>query len=243
MNQIRYTAKWGLRDGLSIAFAYFPVAFAFGLFAIGEGLQPWQAVLISMLNVTSAGQLAGVPIFVGSMSYVEMALTQFTINIRYALTSITLSQKLDADVRTIDRYAIGYMNTDEVFALCAEKEGMLGRPYLYGIISPPFFGWTLGTVFGAYAGSLLPVFIITILGFAIYGMFFSILLPAAKKNRAVLLCEILAAVLSCILYYVPWFSEISSGFRIIITALLSSVVIAMIYPISRDGQSGGQCNE
>lgn len=243
MNHIRYTAKWGLRDGLSIAFAYFPVAFAFGLFAVGEGLQPWQAVLISMLNVTSAGQLAGVPIFVGSMSYFEMALTQFTINMRYALTSITLSQKLDTDVRTIDRFAIGYMNTDEVFALCAEKEGVLGRPYLYGIIAPPFFGWTLGTFVGAYAGTLLPVFVITILGFAIYGMFFSILLPPAKKSRAVLSSEILAATISCILYYVPWFSSLSSGFRIIITALFSSVVIALIFPISSEVNKGGQSNE
>ena len=243
MNHIRYTARWGIRDGLSIAFAYFPVAFAFGLFAVGEGLQPWQAVLISMLNVTSAGQLAGVPIFVGSMSYFEMALTQFTINMRYALTSITLSQKLDTDVRTIDRFAIGYMNTDEVFALCAEKEGTLGRPYLYGIITPPFFGWSLGTFVGAYAGTLLPVFVITILGFAIYGMFFSILLPAAKKSRAVLFSEILAATISCILYYVPLFSGLSSGFRIIITALLSSAVIALFFPISSEAYKGGESNE
>ncbi len=240
MSKVKYTAQWGFRDGLSIAFAYFPVSFAFGLFAVGEGLQPWQALLISVLNVTSAGQMAGVPIFVGSGSYIEMVLTQFTINLRYALTSITLSQKLDVDVKTLDRYAIGFMNTDEVFGLCAEKEGLLGRPYLYGIIIPPYFGWTLGTLFGAYAGTLLPAFIITILGFAIYGMFFSILLPAAKKNSAVLICEIVAATISCVLFYVPCFSSISSGFRIIITAILASAIIAFLFPISKQQKEGGK---
>ena len=49
----------GLRDGLPIALGYVSVAFAFGIQATAAGLSPLQAVLISLLNVTSAGQLAG----------------------------------------------------------------------------------------------------------------------------------------------------------------------------------------
>ena len=241
----KYTARTGFLDGLSIAFAYFPVAFAFGLFAVAQGLTPWQTVLISMLNVTSAGQLASVPIFVGTGTYLEMALTQFMINLRYALTSITLSQKLDKDIKLLDRYAIGFMNTDEVFGVCAEKEGKLSREYLYSLISPPYLGWTLGTVFGAYAGTLLPIFIVSILGFAVYGMFFSILLPAAKKNKNVFLCEVLSGIISCVIFYVPALSFISSGFRIIITATMASALIALFFPIpiKTEDDGEGKCNE
>ena len=38
----------------------------------------------------------------------EMALTQLVINIRYALMSVSLSQKLDSSVKTFQRMLIAY---------------------------------------------------------------------------------------------------------------------------------------
>ena len=52
----------GLHDGIPICLGYLSVAFAFGIFASGSGLTVYETVLISMTNVTSAGQLAAVPI-------------------------------------------------------------------------------------------------------------------------------------------------------------------------------------
>ena len=49
----------GLRDGVPIGLGYFSVAFTFGLAAVAAGLPVWGPVLISMTNVTSAGQFAG----------------------------------------------------------------------------------------------------------------------------------------------------------------------------------------
>ena len=69
------TFSRGIRDGMPIALGYFPVSFAFGIFAVGQGLMPLEAILISLFNVTSAGQLAGVPLLVASASYFELALT------------------------------------------------------------------------------------------------------------------------------------------------------------------------
>ena len=79
----------GLRDGLPIGLGYLSVSFAFGIFAVASGLSVWEAVLISMLNLTSAGQLAGVPIIVGAGSFFELGLTQLVINLRYSLMSIS----------------------------------------------------------------------------------------------------------------------------------------------------------
>ena len=50
--------KRGLRDGIPIALGYLSVSFAFGIMAVSEGLTAWQAILISVANVTSAGQFA-----------------------------------------------------------------------------------------------------------------------------------------------------------------------------------------
>ena len=87
--------KCGIRDGIPIALGYVSVSFTFGLMAVQAGLSWWQAVLISLLNVTSAGQFMGLDIMVAGGAYVEMALAQLVINLRYALMSISLSQKVD----------------------------------------------------------------------------------------------------------------------------------------------------
>ncbi|MBQ9633307.1 MAG: AzlC family ABC transporter permease, partial [Lachnospiraceae bacterium] len=52
----------GIRDGVPIGLGYFAVSFAFGMMAVSGGLSIGQAVLISVTNLTSAGQFAGLDI-------------------------------------------------------------------------------------------------------------------------------------------------------------------------------------
>ena len=49
----------GIRHGIPICLGYFSVSAAFGITAVRSGLPLWTAVLISLTNVTSAGQFAG----------------------------------------------------------------------------------------------------------------------------------------------------------------------------------------
>ena len=84
--------KKGLWHGVPIALGYLSVSFAFGIQATSLGLTPLQTVMISFFNVTSAGQLAGLQLMAASAPLLEMALTQLTINLRYALMSLSLSQ-------------------------------------------------------------------------------------------------------------------------------------------------------
>ena len=221
----------GLRDGLPICLGYLSVSFAFGIFSVGSGLSILEAVLISMTNVTSAGQLAAVPIITGGGTLLELAVSMFVINLRYALMSVSLSQKLGRGVRLLDRFLIAFVNTDEVFAVAASKPGAVGRRYLYGLILTPYFGWALGTRIGAVAGSILPHVIISALGVAIYGMFIAIVIPAARDRRPTALCVLLAGALSCAFYYVPALKAVPSGFVVILCAVAASVVFALLAPI------------
>ena len=75
----------GIRDGIPIALGYLSVSFTFGLAAVANGLAVWQAVLISLTNLTSAGQFAGLDIMVAAGGYAEMVLAQLVINLRYSL--------------------------------------------------------------------------------------------------------------------------------------------------------------
>lgn len=221
----------GLRHGVPIALGYVSVAFAFGIQATMAGLMPLQAVLISLLNVTSAGQLAGLQLMVGGASLAEMALTQLTINLRYALMSLSLGQKLDESMTLAHRMLFSFCNTDEVFAVASQQPGKLGRRYLYGLTNGPFVGWVLGTALGALAGDLLPAALTNALGIAIYGMFIAIILPPFRKQREVRAVILLSVGMSCVFALVPLFSFLSSGFRIILCAVVASALGAWLMPI------------
>lgn len=224
--------KLGFASGMPICIGYFSVSFAFGIFAIQHGFTVLEAVLISMTNLTSAGQLAGVPIIAAGGSLVELAIAQLVINSRYALMSISLSQKLGKSVTMLDRFLVSFANTDEVFAVSSANSGNVGKRYMYGLIIPPIIGWTLGTLCGALAGDVLPDSVSSALGVAIYGMFIAIVVPPAKKEKTTALCVLLAIALSCVFYYVPFLkNNIPSGFTIIICSVIASAVMAALAPL------------
>ena len=231
----------GIADGIPICLGYLAVSFAFGIFSVESGLSIGEALLISMTNVTSAGQLAAVPIITAGGSLVELAVAQFVINLRYSLMSVSLSQKLSKKVRLIDRFIISFVNTDEVFAVSVSQTGKVGRKYLYGLILTPYLGWSAGTLFGAVAGNILPAVVISSLGVAIYGMFIAIVVPPAKKKKPVLLCIVIAVALSCAFKFIPALSVVPQGFTVIICAVAASVLLALIAPVNTEKE--GESNE
>lgn len=221
----------GIADGIPICLGYLSVAFAFGIFATDSGLNILETLLISMTNVTSAGQLAAVPIIVSGGTLLELAVSQLVINLRYALMSVSLSQKLGKNITLIDRFVISFVNTDEVFAVASAKPSLVGKKYMYGLILMPYIGWSVGTLLGAEAGNILPVSVVSALGIAIYGMFVAIVVPQVKKSRQTALCVMTAVILSCFFEYIPVFEKIPGGFTIIICSVVASAVFAAIEPI------------
>lgn len=233
----------GMRDGIPICLGYISVAFAFGIFSVNQGLSPLQTVLISLVNVTSAGQLAGVPIITGGLPFIEMALSQLIINARYALMSISLSQKLDKSVSLADRLLISFVNTDEVFAVASGQPGLVSRWYLFGLIVTPYFGWATGTALGAAAGNILPEIINNALGIAIYGMFIAIVVPPSKTKRNVAGASLTACLLSIAFSVVPGLKNVTGGFVIIICAVITSTIWAIISPVHDEAGEETKKNE
>lgn len=228
----------GIIDGMPICLGYISVAFAFGIFAVDSGLSIWETLLISMTNVTSAGQLAGVPIIVGGGTLIELATAQLVINLRYALMSVSLSQKLGESIKLPDRFLISFVNTDEVFAVASEKDGLVGKLYMFGLILMPYIGWSTGTLLGAAAGNILPTSVVSALGIAIYGMFVAIVVPAMQSNRRCTLCVLFAIALSCAFKYLPYLSTVPSGFTVIICAVAASALFAFIAPLKVEEGDG-----
>ena len=227
----RMNFKAGIRDGIPIALGYFSVSIAFGLMAAEAGCTWFEAMLISITNLTSAGQFAGITVLANMGTYLEMALTQLVINSRYALMGISLSQKVDSKFKGIWRALLGYAITDEIFAVAIGREGELSRGYYAGLMSIPVIGWTSGTVIGAVLGNIMPLIITNALGVALYGMFIAVVVPKARENVHVLAAVAIAVTIIAALYYIPVFNGISAGFGIIICAVIASAAAAVMFPV------------
>ena len=219
----------GLSHGLPICLGYFSVSFGFGILAVKSGLASIEAIIISLTNLTSAGQAAGVGIIAAGGTVIEMALTQLVINLRYSLMGLSLSQKLSDKFTTPHRLLVSYGITDEIFAMAASQKDKLVPSYMYGMILISMLGWVGGTAAGAIAGTALPVSLTAAMGILLYGMFIAIIIPAARSSRKDLIVILLAAGFSAIFKYV--FPAVSFGFAIIISAVAAAVIGALLFPI------------
>ena len=223
----------GAIDGIPIGLGYLSVSFAFGIFAVSSGINPLHALLISMTNLTSAGQLAAVPIIASGGSFIELVLSQIIINLRYALMSVSLSQKLSPKVSLPQKLLIAFGNTDEVFATSVVQKDLTAS-YMFGLIFTPYIGWSFGTLLGAFLGNILPEILLSSLGIMIYGMFVAIFIPAAKKERPLLLCILISVFISLLFKFTPILKTIPKGFVIIITAIIASSLMAVFKPIKEE---------
>ena len=232
MNKEEYTL--GIRRGLPVGLGYFSVSFGFGAMAVSKGLSVAQATLISASNLTSAGQFAGLTTIVENSGLWMMILTQLIINSRYALMSLALSQKMGQQIGLLPRLLIAFFNTDEVFALAMAREHTLTVPFLYGLGLLPMAGWVSGTLFGALAGSILPLSIRTALGVMLYGMFIAIIIPPAKKERPVALAALLALILSSLFAWVPALQKAPKGTPIVICTVVAAALCAWLFPVEEE---------
>lgn len=219
-----YTIGEGVKDGLPIGLGYLSVSFTFGILAVSKGLSWVQAALISITNITSAGQVAGLGIMTATGGILAMIVSQIIINLRYSLMGIALSQKADRTMTPLLRILLAYGITDEIFGVAVSKKYEFGARYFFGLTILPVTGWVAGTVIGAILGQVFPAFLTNALAIGIYGMFVSIVLPKAKHDKVILNVSLLACLLSSVFFFVPVLSEyVSQGFAVIISAVISAL--------------------
>lgn len=224
----------GLKDGVPIALGYLTVSFSFGASAAVMGFTPLFSIILSLTNLTSAGQFAGTNLFAAGAMMIEIAITVFIINIRYMLMSISLTQKIDPKMPMWKRLIISYGITDEIFAVSSTRNTALSFAYMMGLILLPTIGWTAGAGLGAVAVSVMPEILQKSFAIALYGMFIAIIIPEARTSKAVLCVAGIAVALSCAFYYIPFLNEVPSGFAMIISAIAAAAIGAAVWPVKEE---------
>lgn len=223
----------GIKKGFPIFLGYLPVSFTFGFMAVSGGMPVWVAVLVSVTNLTSAGQFAGTNLIFAQAGYLELALTTFVINLRYSLMSLSLSQKINPKIPVWKRLIFSFGITDETFVVASMELGRLSASYLLGLITLPFVGWSLGTLLGGTISTLLPLTLQNAMGIGLYAMFIALIVPASREKKEVCFVVILAIAFTCLLKYAPVLKNISSGFRVILATILAAGTGAFLFPESR----------
>ena len=221
----------GLRDGIPIALGYLAVSFTLGIAARNFGIHALPATIMSLTNFTSAGEFAALSIISVGASYLELALSQLIINLRYLLMSCALSQKLSAETSLFHRFWTGFFITDEIFGVSSSRPGKLNPFYTYGTAAVAIPGWALGTCLGVILGTALPARITRALSVALYGMFLAVIIPPARKNKVIAGLVIVAMLCSSLFSYLPFLADISTGMKVIILTVLLSGAAAILFPV------------
>ncbi len=221
----------GMRHGIPIMLGYLSVSFGVGLLAAQNGFSVLSATLLSLTNLTSAGQTAGI-LTIGAGGAVwqviaQLILTQLVINLRYSLMGLSLSQKLAPSFTTPHRLAASYGITDEIFAVAYARPRPITPAYLYGLIAVSVLGWTFGTFLGAFAGELLPPSVSDAMGILLYGMFIAIVVPPAKQNHRILLVVLAAIVCNVICHFL--LPAIPDSVAVILSAVIAAALGALFF--------------
>lgn len=224
----------GIRGGIPVCLGYFSVSFGFGAMAVSQGLTPWEAILISATNLTSAGQFAGLTVITAGATLLELILTQLIINSRYALMGLALGQRLGPETGNGKRLAMAFFDTDEIFALGMARPGRLTAAFFLGAGLVAALGWSAGTALGALAGSLLPLSVRAALGTMLYGMFIAIVIPQARQEKPMLTCLVVALIFSCLFQWVPMLKSVSAGMAIVICTVAAAAICAVLFPVKEE---------
>ena len=230
----------GLRDGLPIALGYLAVSFGIGISCHAAGITALQGFLMSLFNNASAGEYGGITVITENAGVWMMVLMTLIINARYMLMSCALSQKLSPDTPLGVRMLIGFDVTDEVFGIAIAQEGLLNVWYFIGAMCAALPGWSLGTLFGALAGNVLPVWAMNGFSVMLYGMFLAIIMPEGKKNRVVLGCIGVSFVLSALA--AKLLPMLSGGMRILLLTIFISAAAAILFPREASEEAGAKAS-
>jgi len=195
--EIRKSFTYGLRQSLTIAIGYAPVAVTFGILATQFGLTFWEAGLMSFFVFAGASQFIAIEMIHQHATMWMIALTTLIVNIRHMLMSLSVVPFFPA--RTL-RWSLGLAQglTDETFVLntrvLKDVEGEGNRRYvMLGINLGSFVSWVVFTILGGLIGKWLPI---QSSGFQFALLALFIILTATSLTKKNALTYLIAALLA-----------------------------------------------
>lgn len=227
-NSARTEVVRGIKDGIPVLLGYLPLGFAFGVMALQSGLRPLEAVAMSALAFTGAGQYIAIGILAAGGMAITILTINLLVNLRYVLFSAAMAPKL----KSISSLKAGLLMlglTDETYAVCMSRTGSLpvNGWYLLGLNVTAYFSWVFSTAGGVLFGNLLTHTDRFGLNFALPAMY-TILLVLVASGRKPAIVAGLSAVLTLICAVL--FPASLANMSCILVAAVAAATLGVILP-------------
>lgn len=219
----RRTFLYGAKLGIPIAIGYIPIGIAFGVLASSTGIETGIGVALSSILYAGASQFVGVGMMAAGASTLEIVATTLILNFRHFIMSSSLSQRLPATIGKRFLAVLAFGITDESFAVASVQQQRVFEPWtLLGLNTIAYLAWNTGTLIGLLLGDAIPSALAASMGIALYAMFIGLLVPGLKGNLPMVTVALLSITISSLIYYLPIFSGLASGWRILIATLIAA---------------------
>ena len=213
----------GIVDMLPLSLAVLPWGILFGSLAVQRGFSWLEAQMFSGIIFGGAVQIVTVELIADNSSLLTVLFTAFIISSRHFLYGLSLRERL-AGQPLRWRVPLGFLLTDELFALSGHRRAYLGKLRLYyGLAAGGSFylAWNLWTFVGIVAGASLPDLTDLGLDFAIAATFIALVVPGIKSLAT--LAAVVTGALASILFTL-WHFELG----LICAALLAMAAGYMV---------------
>jgi branched chain amino acid efflux pump len=194
----------GARDTIPILLGVVPFAMICSVAAVSVGLTPLEAMGMSFIVYAGASQLAVLQLLGEGAVWLVMALTAWTINLRFTMYSATLAPYLQKE--PLPRKApFAYILSDQAFGVTMSRfaNETPANPawYFYGSAATVWVTWQLSSIAGALLGTLVPAS--WGLDFA-FPLSFMALMFAALKDRPAVLAALVGGVAAVLTKGMPY---------------------------------------
>lgn len=212
--------KRGLKVGLPIMLAYFPIAVTFGVLASQAGLSVFELTGMSMLVYGGAAQMMAINMILLNTGALEIVIATFVLNFRHFIMSFSFAHRTMATPLKW-RVASTLFITDETFSVTTvEKDAAKqanGHLFYFTFVFVSYLSWVVGSFIGGFVGDIIPDSISQSFSVALYAMFIALLVPSVKSNFRYGLIAILAMILN--FAFGQFFQE---GWSIVLSTLVAS---------------------
>ena len=223
----------GTLDMLPLSLAVLPWGILFGSLAVQRGFSWLEAQMFSGIVFGGAVQIVTVELIADDASLFTVLFSAFIISSRHFLYGLSLRERLSPKPLRW-RLSLGFLLTDELFALSGDRRAYKSRFRLYyalGAGGSFYLAWNLWTFAGIVAGASLPDLTDLGLDFAIAATFIALVIPSIK-TVATLAAVVVAGVSSLIFALL--------GFEL---GLVCAAVLAMVTGFMFDKRTAKKLRE
>ena len=189
----------GVMDILPLSIAVLPWGILAGSMAINAGLSFAQAFSMSAIVFAGAAQLVSLGLVMSHASVFTIIITIFFLTSQHLIYALNFRKEV-SQFPTHQRLMIGFLLTDELFAVGIGENKQRTFAYLFGAGLCFYLAWCLFSLLGILLAQSIPNLESLHLDFSIVAVFILIIVPMVK-NIATLIGVMITLISACIFKY------------------------------------------